>query len=247
MEIKGYRYIFSSGAQYFLPLSLEELLIIPDNTETVNPGNEYCMQFYRPLLGPSLCKFYMSVILLVVKELLQVNTRPMWPKQILYHPVLHFQFLVKVSRNCSCCGPLRTGPPFLHMKNFAETTAKKFWDLVIDICRTISTSVLCIHSEGSLDVQPMMQLSLFQLKQHDLFSFIVLACFHRFRGNVQSGMWDHTYWQISPPGKWKYYSHRTLQLFSMWLHLRSELISSVILLIWIELYRNKRGLGELHP
>lgn len=136
----------------------------------------------------------------------------------------------EVSRNCSCSGPLRTAPSFLHMKNFAETTTKKFWDLVINICRTISTSVLCIHSEGSLDVQPMMQLALFQLKQHDLFSFAVLPGFHTFRGNVQSGMWDHTYWQISPPGKWKYYSHRTLQLFSIWLNLRGELIPSVILL-----------------
>lgn len=93
----------------------------------------------------------------------------------------------EVSRNCSCRGPLRTGPPFLHTKNFAETTTKKFRDLVIDICRTISTSVLRIHFEGSLDVQPMMQLALFQPKQHDLFSFAILAGSHRFGGNVQSG------------------------------------------------------------
>jgi len=32
----------------------------------------------------------------------------------------------EVSRNCSCCGPFRTGPPFLHAKTFAETAAKNF-------------------------------------------------------------------------------------------------------------------------
>lgn len=116
----------------------------------------------------------------------------------------------EVSRNCSCCGLPRLGPPFLQRENFAETT-KEFGDLVIDICRTISTSFLCIHFEGSLGVQPMMRLALFQPKQHDLFGFTIIVSSHRFRGNMRSRTWDHiTYWQISPLGKWKYCTHRPL-------------------------------------
>lgn len=117
----------------------------------------------------------------------------------------------EVSKNCSCCDPPGTGPPFLHTNNFAETTTKEFWDLVIDICRTISTSFLCIYLWGSLDVQPVMQLALFQPKQHDLFSFTIITGYHRCKGNVQSGTWDHiTYWQIFPLGKQNCYSHKPL-------------------------------------
>lgn len=76
LQIKGYRSVLSSGAQYFLLLSFRELLITWGNGQTVTSEDEQVVQSEWPLLGPSLGESRVSVTLLVLKKLLQAHARP---------------------------------------------------------------------------------------------------------------------------------------------------------------------------
>lgn len=117
MDKKGYGSILSSGAQYFLLLSFRELLIILDKKHINSEKTSVSIKLVQIL------SFYDSTSSKETSwSVYQTNvtrTNPFTSSTAL--PATR-----EVSRNCSCPGPLRAGPPTLHTKNFAETTTKKF-------------------------------------------------------------------------------------------------------------------------